>query len=55
MYDEFINIFKANNIQFEEYSPQREDGTLYCREIKVEGGSFFFDEYGEFTKVVDNT
>ena len=54
MYDEFINIFKANNIQFEEYSFKKEDGSLYCREIKLETGSFFFDEYDEFTKSLVN-
>ena len=42
MYDEFINIFKANNIQFEEYSSKREDGSLYCREIQLEGGYILF-------------
>ena len=53
MYDEFINIFKANNIPFEEYTANREDGSIYCREIKLETGTFFFDEYDEFTKALD--
>ena len=52
MYDEFINIFKANNIPFEEYSCKREDDSIYCREIQLEGGTFFFDEYDEFTKAI---
>ena len=53
MYDDFINIFKANNIKFEEYSWKKDNG-LYCREIKLETGTFFFDEYDEFTKALYN-
>ena len=54
MYDDFtniVNIFKANNIKFEVHSWKKESG-LYCKEIKLDGGTFFFDEYDEFTKAV---
>ena len=51
MYDDFISIFKANNIQFEEYFFEKENGH-HCREIKLETGTFFFDDYDEFTKAV---
>ena len=53
MYDEFINIFKANNIPFEEFTFDKKNGNY--KEIKLETGIFFFDEYGEFTKALDNS
>ena len=52
MYDEFINIFKANNIPFEECFCEKENG--HYRVIKLESGKFFFDEYDEFTKAIDD-
>ena len=53
MYDEFIRIFKANNIPFEEFIFDKENGNY--KEIKLEMGAFFFDEYDEFTKALDNS
>ena len=53
MYDAFINIFKANNIPFEEYSFSTKSG--YYKEIKVDSGILFFDEYDELINVVDNS